>query len=307
MPIVIKTTEQSCGNRMTHPPVPLWLQQSLARFMSNHKGRIYTCLQYEDSHNPGNPLSNTMTVGEENSAVTFYSSAPISRLKYEKMLRNLENIRLKSDKTFNNSLIENAGLIMLATQSNLIGLSTIPSRDSHPYDRSMHKVHIGDKSNIHTSKEPEAVLQGISIRSENEVQGGSLLKTGLVQVIKDLHPAKLLNPSPNSPFDHRDTFRKKNFRYPDIFHFFQSKNGYAGNPSFHNILYTFCATLAARLSTMDTAFRKYLESVPHYWRQFIRFLEPTSFSGGNVIYLLSRTTMRRVKFLYEKPPTTLSV
>ena len=305
MPIVINTTEQCYGGRMTHSFIPIWLRQSLTRFMSNHKGSVCTNLQYEDVHDLGNYSSNTLSGRGENKSVTISSSIPISRLNCEKMLRNLEGIRLKWNMIINFSLNENAGLIMLATQSNLIGLSAISSSDNHPYDRSMHKVYLRDKSS--KPREAEVGLQEISSRSGYEVQVGSFLKTCLTQVMNELYPPKLLIQSLNLTCDYRDEFRKKNYRHPDIFHSFQSKNEYAGNASHYHVLHTSCTTLAARISNLNTGFCKYLESVVHSWVHFIRFLEHTSFRGGDVIYLLSRTTMRRVKFLYEKPPTTVTV
>jgi hypothetical protein len=307
MPIVINTTEQSCENRVTRPPMPLWLPQSLTRFMSNHKGRVYTNLEFEDTHAPGNSLSNTIAARGANLAVTISSSEPVNRLKRENMLRNLKAIRLKWDMILNTSLNEYAGLIMVATQSNLIGLPVMSRLASHPQDRTMQKAHIRDKSNILAPQEADAVLQGISNRSGNEVQVGSFLETGLTQITNDQNPTILLNRFPDSPCGNRGALIKKNFRYPSILHSCQSNKDYAGNPSFYRTLYTFCTTFAARLSNLNIGFRQYLESVAHSWEQFLRFLEHTSSRGGNVIYLLSRTTMRRVKFLYEKPPTTVTV
>jgi hypothetical protein len=307
MPIVINTTEQSCENRVTRPPMPLWLPQSLTRFMSNHKGRVYTNLEFEDTHAPGNSLSNTIAARGANLAVTISSSEPVSRLKWENMLRNLKAIRLKWDMVLNTSLNENAELIMLDTQSTLIRLSTMPSRVNHPHDHSMHMVQIGVKSNTHKPQEPEVALLGISNRSGNEVQVGSFLETGLTQITSDQNPTILLNRFPDSPCGNRGALIKKNFRYPNILHSYRSKNDCAGNHSFRRILHAFCTTFAARLSNLNIGFRQYLESVAHSWEQFLRFLGYSSFWGGDVIYLLSRTTMRRVKFLYEKPPTRVTV
>lgn len=306
MPIVIKTTEQSCGNRMTHPTVSLWLQQSLARFMSNHKGKLCTNLQCEDTHDLGNSSSNTLVGREENTSVAISSSVTISRLKYENMLRNLEGIRKKWDMVLNTSLIEDAGLIMIATQSNLIGLSSMPGRDKHLHKRSVCSAHIVDEPYIHRSQEPEVVLQEIS-RSEYEVQVGFFLKPSLTQFMNEPNPSKLHNQPPPPQCNYRDAFRKKNYKLPDMLHSCQPKNDYVRYPLFHRILYTSCTTLAARISNLNTGFCKYLESVVHSWEYFIRFLKHTSFRGGDVIYLLSRTTMRRVKFLHEKPPTTVMV
>ena len=223
------------------------------------------------------------------------------------MLRNLKAIRLKWDMILNTSLNENAGLIMVATQSNLIGLPVMSRLASHPQDRTMQKAHIRDKSNMLAPQEADAVLQGISNRSGNEVQVGSFPETGLTQITNDQNPTILLNRLPSAPCVYRDVFRKKNYRYHDILHSCQSNKDYAGNPSFYRTLYSYCTTFAVRLSNLNIGFRQYLESVAHSWEQFLRFLEHTSFRGGNVIYLLSRTTMRRVKFLYEKPPTTVTV
>ena len=307
MPIVINTTEQSCEDRVTRPPIPLSLQQSLIRFMSNHKGRVCTNSQYEDTHDPGKSWSNTLVAQDENLAVTISLFVPISRLKNENMLRNLEGIRLKWEMISNTNLMENAGLIMLATQDNLIGLSAMPSPDNHPYDRSMHKFNLGDKFSIYRPKEAKVVMLGNTNTFGDDVQRSSFLMTGLMHVMIELNPAKLLKQEPPLPCVYRNEYRKENYRYPNILHHFRSINAYAGSPSFYRTLCAFCASLGVRLRNLNVGFREYLESVAHCWEQFIRFLEHTSFRGGNVIYLLSRTTMRRVKFLHEKPPTTVTV
>ena len=306
MPIVINTTEQFSRNRIAPTSIAQWLQQSLARFMNNHKGKLCTNLQCEDTHGLGKSLSNTLIAREENTSVAISSSVPISRLKYENMLRNLECIRKKWDMVLNTSLIEDAGLITIATQCNLIGLSSMPGRDKHLHNRSVCSAHIVDESYIHTSQETEVVLQEIS-RSEYEVQAGSLLKPSLTQFMNEPNPSKLHNQPPPPPCDYRDAFRRKNYKLPDMLHSCQPKNDYVGYPIFHRILYTYCASLGARLCILNIGCLKYLESVVHSWEQFMQFLGRTSLRGGDVIYLLSRTTMRRVKFLYEKPPTTITV
>ena len=307
MPIVINTTEQSCASKVTRPSIPLSLQQSLTRFMSIHKGRVCANSQYEDTHYPGNSWSNTLATQDENLAVTITFSVPISRLKNENMLRNLEGIRLKWDTISNTNLMENAGLIMLATQDNLIGLSAMPRLDNHPNDRSVHKFNLRDKFSIYRAKDAVVFMSGNSNTFGNDAQGGSILMTGLTHVMSELNPAKLLKQVPPISCVYRNVYKKENYRYPNILYHFRSINAYAGNSSFYRTLYTFCASLGARLSNLNIGFLEYLESVAHSWGQFILLLENTSFRSGNVIYLISRTTMRRVKFLHVKPPTTVTV
>ena len=308
MPIFINTRQESCESRMTQAFLPSRLQQSLTRFLSDPKGsRVCINSKYEDLQAPGNSLSAASGSRKEGSVFTVSTSVPINQLVHEKMLRKLGDIRLKWAIISNDSQFENAGQIMTATQSNLIGLSSISSRDKHPHDCSVNGGHVGDKSIFHALHEPEVTFQEINARSGNDVQASSILRTGLTQVMNDLHPIESLGKFQAGTCEYRDAFRKKNYRYPDVIHSFHSIKNCLEKPSFQQSLYIFYNFLADRLFDLHRAFLQCLQSVKHSRKHVALFLECISFRYGDVILLLSRTTMRRVKFLYEKPPTTLSV
>ena len=304
MPIFINTREESCESRMTQAFLPSRLQESLTRFLSDtNASKICMNSKYGNLQDPGNSLSAALGSRKEDSVFTVSTSVPINQLVHEKMLRKLGDIRLKWAIISKASHIENAGQLMIATQNNLIELSAISYRDNHPHDRSRNGVHIGDESIIHDIREPELALQEINNITVNEVKEGSFLRTGF----KDLYPIEPLDQSQAETCDNRDAFRKRNYRYPDVIHSLQLNKIFTEKTPFQRTLYIFYAALADRLNNMHRAFLQCLQSVAHSRKQVALFLEYKCLRYGDVILLLSRTTMRRVKFLYEKPPTTLSV
>jgi len=307
MPIVINTSDVPYGRWMTDSSIAIWLQQSLTRFTSNNKGRICTSSQFEDTHDPYNSLSNTAVSREGNWAVIVSTSQSVSRSAHEKMRKKLEHIRLKWGMISRMGKYESPDLIMLNAQCNLIGLSTTVCLDEHSNDRSMIRANIADKSTILALQKLKDLFQEISDRTANIIYGDTFPKAGTNQAMNVPHMEKSLDLMHTIPCDYQETFRKKNYRYTDIFHCFQLDKDSAGNPSFHHTLYAHCGAIADISCNLQVAFRHYLESVAHCWKQFAMFIEYTSFRHRDVIYLLSRTTMRRVKFLYEKPPTTLTV
>jgi hypothetical protein len=308
MPIFINTRQESCESRINQAFLPNRLQQSLTRFLSDpNASKICMDSKYENLQVPDNSLSANTGSRMEDSVFTVSTSVPINRLVYRKMLRSLNDIRRKWAIISKASHIENVGQIMIATQNNLIGLSAISNRDNHPHDRSRNGVHVGDESIIHDIREPELALQEINNITVNEVKEGSFLRTGSMQVINDLHPIQSLDQTQAETCDHRDVFRKRNYRYPDVIHSLQLNKIFTEKTPFQRTLYIFYAALADRLNNMHRAFLQCLQSVAHSRKQVALFLEYKCLRYGDVILLLSRTTMRRVKFLYEKPPTTLSV
>jgi len=307
MPIVINTLEQSCVSRITHSSIPAWLQQSLTRFMSNNKDRVCSNVQPEDTHTSGNSLSNTLPPKEKYSAVTVSASMPVSRLAYQKMLKNILVIRAKSEMFSRGRQCDCPDLIMMIAQCNLIGSSPIENLGLHDHDRTTKPLNTTDKSLIYASQQSETHFQESNDPSEYNVQLGSFIGTGLPQVIDPQHSSKSLDVLTANPCRDQDAFRKKKYRHTDSFHYLRSNMNHAENHSLYSALNTFCATLAARLNDLNIRFQKYIESVGYLWLQFILLLEHTSIRGGNIIYLISRTTMRRVKFHYEKPPITATV
>lgn len=308
MPIFINTREESCESRITQAFLPSRLQQSLTRFLSDpNASKICMDSNYVNLQVPDNSMGAASGSQKEDSAFTVTTSAPINQLVYKKMLRKLGDIRLKwaiISKAFHNEI---AGRFMIATQDNLIGLSAISYRDYHPHNRSRNGIHNGEESIIHDIREPELALQQINNITVSEVKDGSFLRTGSMQIIKDLHPIQSLDQFQTEACDNRDAFRKRNYRYPDVIHSLQLNKSFTEKIPFQRTLYIFYAALADRLNNMHRAFLQCLQSVVHSRKQVALFLEYKCLRYGDVILLLSRTTMRRVKFLYEKPPTTLSV
>jgi len=308
MPIFINTREESCESRITQAFLPSRLQQSLTRFLSDpNTSKICMDSKYENLQDSGNSMGAASACWKEDSAFIVSTSAPINQLVYEKMLSKLGDIRLKwaiISKAIHN---ENAGQIMIANQDNMIGLSAISYRDNHPHDRSRNCIHTGEESIIHDIRESELALQENNNITVNEVKEGSFFRTGSMQVINDLHPILFLDQFQAEACDNRDAFRKRNYRYPDVIHSFQSNKSFTEKTSFQRTIYIFYAAIADRLNNMHGAFLQCLKSVEHSRKQVALFLECKCLRYGDVILLLSRTTMRRVKFLYEKPPTTLSV
>jgi len=303
MPIDINTSKEPYGRRMTDSSIAIWLQQSLTRFTSNNKVRICTNSQFEDTHDTGISLSNTAVSRDGNLAVIVSASQSDSRSAYEKMQKNLEHVRLKWGIVSRARQHERPDLIMLNAQCNLIGLPNIVSLDRHSNDRPMIRINIADIA----LQEPMDLFQEISDRSAGIVYADSFPEAGTSQIMNTPHMGESLDLMHANTRDRQETSRKKNYRHNDIFHCFQSNKDCAGNLSSQRVLYARRGTIADILSDLHVVFRHSLESVAHSWKQFILILQHASFGGGNIIHLLSRTTMRRVRFLYEKPPTTLTV
>jgi hypothetical protein len=198
-------------------------------------------------------------------------------------------------------------LIMLNAQCNLIGSSTIVNLRHHDHDRTNKRPNTADKSVICLFPEPKKIPKKINDWSTNNVHAGSLPDADLPQVLNQRYSRKFLEMIAAKPCGYKNISAMKNYRHTDIIHFLKTYINYSGIPSFHHALNSVRAALVETRSNLHNAFRNCLKPAAHYRLHFILFLEYVSFRYSSVIYLLSRTTMRRVKFLYEKPPTTVTV
>ena len=254
MPIFINSTQHWSKSRMSNASWSRWLHQSLAKFLSNHNSRNYSNLQCEDSYDPGSSLNYISTPRAGNFPVIISTHRTPSGLAFKAMQRNLQRIRLKWKMISRGEQHESPDLIMLNTQYNLLGYSSISKHGDHSYLYPQKRINIDNNSIIHALDDPKRDLQAISDQSKNEVHSYSFLKVCLIQVLNDLSPQELPNQLQVETFDYRDAFRKKNYRYPNALHSFQSNNDYAAPTSFSRTLYILYAALADRLSNLDKVF-----------------------------------------------------